>query len=359
MNEEQLYEQIDAYLSGELQGRALDKFKAELKEDKKLQDAVALQRAILVVLKEERESELKAYIHSETHKSAYTLTPRVKIILSTAAAIALLAAVSITLLPYLKGDKDTATQAENTTRSQKQDTPQEKDKITEIDTQTLALQDVKVPEPNIIEPPVEDVPIANAEENVESEINELEEELDDAVKYRNDSALETKEDIDPTETKSIITNETSKSLLKDTDILVKSDEILSTQNYPVYAVALDIDEVSVTKPSIRLSDSQLDKKISDVSEAETESTESIPKPTITRVLKVEYWKSVVNYKGYQYDGTKVKLYGVDPASTISFQELDSRLYIKMNDKNYYLEQNQKYNRLVEVTNPTLLKVLNE
>jgi len=44
---------------------------------------------------------------------------------------------------------------------------------------------------------------------------------------------------------------------------------------------------------------------------------------------------------------------------MDFKELESRLYVKMNGKQYFIEKNRKYNRLTEVTNPTLLKVLND
>ncbi len=73
-----------------------------------------------------------------------------------------------------------------------------------------------------------------------------------------------------------------------------------------------------------------------------------------RSISVEYWNSVVNYTGYKYTGQKVQLYGIDQKAALKFKELDNRLYLQIKGTQYFLEQNNKYNRLVEVINPTLL-----
>ena len=78
-----------------------------------------------------------------------------------------------------------------------------------------------------------------------------------------------------------------------------------------------------------------------------------------RSISVEYWNSVVNYTGYKYTGQKVQLYGIDQKAALKFKELDNRLYVQIKGAQYFLEKNNKYNRLIEVINPTLLKVLNE
>lgn len=360
MNEEQLYEQIDAYLSGELQGRALDKFKADLKVDPQLQKTVDLQIEIVKALKSERETELKAYISKETSKSTFVITPRMKTVLSTAAAILLLAVVSILLLPYLKNSTD-STATENTNSIKDTSTSESFDNVTKIDTQTLAIEDSKLPETKSAEMLPEETEQEPIIEEVEDYKTDIDEELDvpeDNSETLDKSSNEVKDPVADIETDAVKKLATPS---KDKEIQVKSDEILSTKSYPVYAVALDMDETveTISLESTKIRSSRADKKAEEKSDAVIESTAGKSPPIVTRQVNVEYWKSVVNYKGYQYDGSKIKLYGVAPDAAISFKELDNRLYVKMNGKNYYLERNQKYNRIVEVTNPTLLKVLND
>ena len=72
-----------------------------------------------------------------------------------------------------------------------------------------------------------------------------------------------------------------------------------------------------------------------------------------------FYNFVVNFKGYTYDGTKIQLYGIPENKSLILKELDDRIYLKLDDKHYFIEKIQTYKRFSEVTNPTLLNILND
>lgn len=66
-------------------------------------------------------------------------------------------------------------------------------------------------------------------------------------------------------------------------------------------------------------------------------------------IKVEYWQSVVNFKGYKLNGSNLQLFEIKPEESVSFKYLDKQLYLKKSG-NYYkinasgnFEQYQKEN----------------
>jgi hypothetical protein len=63
--------------------------------------------------------------------------------------------------------------------------------------------------------------------------------------------------------------------------------------------------------------------------------------TISNV-KVSYWKSAINFKGYQYHRKKLSLYGINPSSNIRLKFYNSNLYMKLNG-NIYLIKDDNYN----------------
>ena len=81
MMDENTYHLINDYLDGSLRGRALDKFKAELKTDSALQEAVAEQQVIIAAIESAREQELKSYLNQNLSKKTkiFSFSPKLKI----------------------------------------------------------------------------------------------------------------------------------------------------------------------------------------------------------------------------------------------------------------------------------------
>jgi hypothetical protein len=358
--DEQTYHSIDAYLSGELQGRKLDEFKAELRTNEDLQESVTIQEKIISAVNAERDKELKEYLIGKTRKKVLQIAPIYRTWMLTAAAIALLIVAAITLIPYINTtpEKNTTAiplpQKKKTTDSKVYEpAPLQETETTTVDTQTLAIAKV----PDDTEP---------EDENVILEIEDEDEFTEPLAEQNSGDMITSVTETDKTTDALKINTPVIKNIppdqpitiQKSTDIEVRGDELLASRRFTVPGIEPNF-SIDATRLDERQKDSATGKKKDENKNISTERENVTDYAATSREVEVEYWKSVVNYKGYQYDGTKVKLYGIDTTKTLSFKELDSRLYLKSEGKQYYLEKNKKYNRLVEVTNPTLLKVLND
>lgn len=353
MVDEKTYHLINDYLSGELQGTALDIFKSRLNTEKKLQKALKEQKAIIAAINESREQELRTIMRSSKRQTkVIAIGPYLKIVGIGAAAVALLVVVFFSLKPLisnLKNDHNTAKETKDKHNRPIEDTAEDSaDNITEdnaladaekttTDTQTLAIN---APQPDDI--------LEIAELDIEPiEADEAEEELSSDV-----------------ETDNITEKKTAATGYKDADVeVVRTDQLLIAKRFLISTLSPNFEEKEqkVNLEEITVTSNRAGKIKKDRATADEASKPEAPNKSLpaTRAIGVEYWSSVVNYKGYKYTGEKVQLYGVDQNTPLNFKELDNRLYVKINGTQYFLEKNNKYNRMVEVTNPTLLKVLNE
>ncbi len=354
MINEQTYHLINEYLNGELKGRELDTFKAKLKSDEELQQQVALQSSIIEAISAKREGELKQYIKQNTNSKKMWLI-NFKTILASAAIIVLLVSSFFIFKEFMDNtaSQETASESEGTIIKKEKKSDIE-DKITPIDTQSLAIEIPNDKNANGIPDEVKnenESPIAPTVEVVDdvAEIEADEEEVEEAEATDNVAKPEFEERYP----KSKAQTETAAS----NDVIeVKSDQILAKKSYLVKAISPTFEEVK--KSTTQVKDAQIEEN--DAASDQPESQIRTEYDVVgSRNIGVEYWKSVVNYKGYNYNGNTVKLYGIKQITSLEFKELDNRLYIKMGINQYYLEKNSSYNRLVEVTNPTLLNVLNE
>lgn len=342
---EQTYHLINSYLSGELRGRELDKFKADLRNDEDFKVAFELQKEIIAAIEANRERELKEMLTQGTkHKAIPMFGNRMPLVLGTAAAIALLAVAFFTLPKYFSTN-DTESSTELAKESD--DRPNEKKDITLIDTGAI-LKELNADSNSLAKetplPTVDQTPIV--EESLEN--IEAEEELADMDKSLSEADAST-DGIETTSLpkKDIVVDKEETIEGEDEDIL--KDELIATKTYSVSKVSLDFDKLETEEST--------EAKRSDVNEKVLENAEY--KETPTRNLKVEHWNSVVNFRGYQYDGNSLRLYSIPKETPLNFKELDGRLYVELKGDFYQIEQNKNYKRLIEVTNPTLLKVLNE
>ena len=365
---ENTYHLINEYLQGELIGIKLDKFKAKMRDDAKFREAVENQQAIINAIESAREKELKQFISANTSKKTkvFSINPTIKIAMASAAAIALIVVAFFSINPIGESSNQPTAATEEADDKElitQEDTNQDTltdEQTTQVDTQTLAV----VTPPMNVEPPQIEV-VEDMEESVDfdsdgtvgvmdtEEAEEEAESMDDAATPGSTTAI-------------------GKDKVLATDIVV-SDRLINQKTYAVSSISpdfttradqgielADIQTQSTTpsKPKRAKKTSSSDK---DVEVAETESDESTDQyeSRPSREVTVEYWQSVVNYVGYKYNGSKVKLYGIEETKPITFKELDNRLYVNLDGKQYFIEKNNKYNRMVEVTNSTLLKVLNE
>ena len=351
MVDEKTYHLINDYLNGDLQGTTLDIFKSRLKSEKDLRKAVSEQKVIIAALYTVREQELRDILKSDTKKTKVIgIGQYLKTAGLAAAAIAILMVAFFGIRPYITDRADTNTAQESKAKPQQtleKPKPITEDSIliadnpaietTTIDTQTLALLE---PISLVEKTPEEEDAMEDSETLEENDISEME--LENGVVPKKSTA-------------------NAPSTSADLDVVVKSDQLLTSQSFVVTTISpifkkenKDVVQNDAAESSTR--DDKINKSKEDADAPEAEEDKVAYK---NRSISVEYWNSVVNYTGYKYTGQKVQLYGIDQKAALKFKELDNRLYLQIKGTQYFLEQNNKYNRLVEVINPTLLKVLNE
>ncbi|MBT8327247.1 MAG: hypothetical protein KJP21_05955 [Bacteroidia bacterium] len=356
MINEQTYHLINKYLNGELKGRALDKFKSDLKSNEDLRDAVTSQASIIESIKAFREDELKKNLQANLNKSrTFVIGRTFKIALASAAVVSLLVSTFFVLRPFMNSFNDTMVSEEvesSDTADDFKPTTEPQSELTQIDTQTLAIADnIKTDEIERLEEELEAPAIEVVEDDVE--IEETFEETFEEESEAPDEVMIEKSAPTTTDAK----DESGDDAIQDYE--VKADELLSNRRYNVISISPNFSGVEETAATTAKRSST---KIKESEKEESDAVEATKAPTSSnpsRSIEVEHWKSVVNYKGYNYDGTKVKLYGINETNNLEFKELDNRLYVKIEGKQYFIEKNKDYKRLVEVTSPALLNVLND
>jgi len=357
MVDEKTYHLINDYLNGDLQGTTLDIFKSRLNSEKGLRKAVSEQKAIIAALNTVREQELRDILKSDTKKKkVIAIGPYLKTTGLAAAAIAILVVAYFSIRPYITDSADNNTAQESKAKPQQtleKPKPITEDSIliadnpaietTTIDTQTLAF--------------IEPIPILEKMLELEEDAIENSEEL----KESNISEMELENEVAPKKSTATPTSTTA-----DLDVVVKSDQLLTSQRFVVTTISpifkkenKDVLQNDAAESSTRDVKINKSKEDADAPEEEEEEEEEDKVAYKNRSISVEYWNSVVNYTGYKYTGQKVQLYGIDQKAALKFKELDNRLYLQIKGTQYFLEQNNKYNRLVEVINPALLNILNE
>ena len=333
MNEERTYHLIDQYLNGELSGRDLDNFKAKLK-DPEFATQVEIQRQIMETIKDERKAELKRYI-TENSKVNYIKNSWGNTWTYASAAIVIL---FVSAFFIIKSFDNSSQQQETVTVAPEDKSSEEPADTSASDSGMLAIEIPASQEAVTNDAPHETIEISETENE-----EVVQEELLDEFDGIHDDA---EGDIQP----SVAAESTSQKRLEintEFDPEVKKDQKISAKSFAVIQLRPDFKEV--------------DKASADevVTEDSTEAKSLRYKEVSSRTLNVEYWKSPVGFNGYKYNYSSLALYGVDEEESISFKELDNRLYLKRGAKFFHLEKNGSYNKFVAVTNPTLLKVLND
>jgi hypothetical protein len=75
-------------------------------------------------------------------------------------------------------------------------------------------------------------------------------------------------------------------------------------------------------------------------------------------IKVEFWRSPINYKGYKFDDVKLVVFGMLEFNNLSLISHDNDLFIKYNKEYYPVEQTDDFKLLVPIKNYILIKELN-
>jgi hypothetical protein len=350
-NEYILQDLIDRYILNELEGEALDKFKKKLREDSEFAKMVELQEALVSQIQEERKAELKSYIE-ENSKVEYIQNIWGKKWMYASAAI-----IAVTIGLYF--------------------TLQRMEQIPEVASNDKS--DTQYAEEDIagngapIETDSNDTLIDTSQETLDEPVF--------AVEDRGLIAEADKDELTNTDDQVNVLSELSmdekKIAAKDDEIVLK-DSLILTKNYVVaeipplnLAFAKDVSEDDLESVAVReekergkLFGNRRDK----TSKNKVESLDSLAddatsKPAVTKVelktqtIGVQFWKSVIGFKGYRYSEGRVQLYGISTDAILIFKKYQDSLYINISGTYFALIGNGQFNKYQKVTDAALLENL--
>ena len=95
--------------------------------------------------------------------------------------------------------------------------------------------------------------------------------------------------------------------------------------------------------------------------ASSENDLEIKKTPVRKVrgstVQVEYWESIVNFKGYKLNGGNLKLFDVKADEKVKLKYLDKSLYLNKNGNYYKLNSTSNFESYQKETNADIIKLL--
>lgn len=88
----------------------------------------------------------------------------------------------------------------------------------------------------------------------------------------------------------------------------------------------------------------------------TDNKTTLPNKT-KNSLRVEFWKSPINYKGYKTGVNKVVIFGIDQYDMVTFKWMNKTLYMKYIADYYQIDKTIEFKSLMPISNPQLLSQL--
>jgi hypothetical protein len=346
--QQHIHELIDQYLMGELVGQELDKFRIRLKDDPAFLEQVQIQKAIINSIELGRKAELKSLLQASKAKKRALILPFGNRSLAIAASILSLLAFGLiikTVMPDGFGDlakNETPTEVEEVKQNTNQEEP--KPVVTEddgdVDITHDSLKVVPSPEIAIVEDQVND---ANAE---------------------NTSTFDFDDDTDLAELKK------DEDDIDGSDFKPSRDSLLGSQNVTLFVVAYEITKIQTTEVDEKVTEvkkeglfnrknkekSKTD-EIADKAETGSASAKALVKKASVNI-RVEFWESIVGFKGYKYDGSKLLLFDTPVNASIQLKSHEGKTYVNKNGVFYSLNANNQFNQMSRVTNADLLTILN-
>ena len=233
--DQKTYDLINSYLLGELQGRKLDAFKAELKTNKNLQEKLELQKAIIAGIEDVRLNELKNFLKDNISKKQNTKRPITKTSLTIAASIGLILVIFFSIKSLINNDNDSSYSSDyqDSLKYNEKTKALENQKINQVTTNTPTYPENSIDTQLLAIAPPPDIELSNEEitelnkelaedEIIETSDNEIADELeldsesDDEIQ---DTSIIQKKSIDY----SLVDIQTTKN-----DSLVQMDQLIAT-----------------------------------------------------------------------------------------------------------------------------------
>lgn len=120
------------------------------------------------------------------------------------------------------------------------------------------------------------------------------------------------------------------------NFIVRKDELLDSKNFQV---------VNLQNEEKNPSDSLLE-KVSGIKNNKSSSS-----------LKVEFWQSPINYKGYKMTKNKIALFGINPDENIKLFHFDENIFMRHNQNYYKLYFTDDFKQFEKVTDTSIISKL--
>lgn len=307
---------FDRYFKGELQGQELDKFMIQLKTDPEFAKQFKYFEAIVSGIKESRKAVLKEKLAAIPSKQLKTIPIKTWLLPAAALVVLGLTWAIVSWIKQSPSEQHTLAKEELPLEPRIIDTAKIRKPAANdpADSSEITIADA-ISQPSEVPEPEMDV--------VEDENREFEkEEIKDA-------------DIASVEQPEIEGND-------DENVVVKSDSLMASTTSFVFQY---VQPTKSTSKQVSSSETVSEKRrrkgnLNDSSEKapesdppETDQPESAGKTAGSSSLKVQYWKSVVNFTGYEFSGSTLKLFGLNQSPALIHQM--GNLIILQKGSSYY------------------------
>lgn len=345
--EQHIHELIDQYLQGTLVGQELDKFKIKLKDDPTFEKQVQLQKAIIEEIEKSRNAELKLLLQGKLKKKKKAvIIPFERKTLAVAASVLSVLALGLVIKTMLPTMNETLSQkTENQDKVElKNNKVEDADDSFEVVTNSEQVTEDSVPAPPVEKPELLVVAEDDAEETLSDDVTFSDEPAEvDFSKLKKDEDVINGKDVKAT---------------RDSMLGFSSAPIwVYTENYPIKTVE---EKEADEENSGILNRKKKTKDNNEVTKATTVTNESQSPVVVksqSKTIRVEFWESIVNFKGYKYDGTKLLLFDTAPGSSVSLAVYNDTTYLKKDNVYYLLIPNGKFNQMARLTDPSILSIL--
>lgn len=126
----------------------------------------------------------------------------------------------------------------------------------------------------------------------------------------------------------------------DNEIVVRKDEMTAAQT-------IEVINLSLTANAGKNSRDSLLQQVSGIRE------------DVKTSMRVEFWRSPLNYRGYKMTRGKIVLYGISSADPVSVFKLDDDIYLKHLGLVYRLVFTNDFKQFEKVSDPAVLSRLNK
>ncbi|MFT5480726.1 MAG: hypothetical protein ACI9NN_001694, partial [Bacteroidia bacterium] len=329
------------YLLGKLAGQDLDKFKIRLKDDPAFLQQVQVQKAIISSVETARKNQLKALLVASRQKKKGLIIHFKNRSLAVAASVLSLLAFGLiikTMLPY--GDSnlsETEKQSEQIVNTNDKDT-----KPLQLDEVITSDDTFQEPDSVVLEPSPEIAIVEDLAEKSEVE---------------KDAMFDGDDDVDFAELKK------NEDEIDGDDFKAKRDSMFASKSVPLYVVAYTVKaaQTTVTEGATK-KDGLFNRKNKDKNDAEDaeETTAEVKALTqsVGSSVRVEFWVSIVNFKGYKFDGSKLLLFDTPETTPVSLKSYTGKTYLNKNGVWYSIVPNSAFNQMSRISAADILKVLN-